>query len=298
MINFEWYRTFKAIYQTGTLTGAAKDLLISQPNVSQHLSSLESYVGQTLFERQPRKMVPTYYGKLFYTQIIEAVGKLEDVETHFRRSCLANQLTLTTLGAPKEFFDAVLAERISGAQANMVVEFGITKELMQRLVKGELNFVIATHPVDEKHIIFEPVLEESFLLVGSPKLNITAFEKLIARNETDKAEQWLYEQHWYAYSSDLMIIRRFWLKNFRKRPALRPRFIIPDFNSMLKAVSHGKDGVTIASDYLVRDLLKRRKLKALWQGAEPAVNTLFLAYDKTRVTTAQIGMMRALLKGS
>lgn len=298
MINFEWYRTFKAIYQTGTLTGAAKDLLISQPNVSQHLSSLESYVGQTLFERQPRKMVPTYYGKLFYTQIIEAVGKLEDVETHFRRSCLANQLTLTTLGAPKEFFDAVLAERINRAQANMVVEFGITKELMQRLVKGELNFVIATHPVEEKHIIFEPVLEESFLLVGSPKLNITAFEKLIARNETDKAEQWLYEQHWYAYSSDLMIIRRFWLKNFRKRPALRPRFIIPDFNSMLKAVSHGKNGVTIASDYLVRDLLKGRKLKALWQGAEPAVNTLYLAYDKTRVTTAQIGMMRELLKGS
>lgn len=42
MVNLEWYRTFKAIYKTGTLTGAADALFISQPGVSLHLSSLES----------------------------------------------------------------------------------------------------------------------------------------------------------------------------------------------------------------------------------------------------------------
>ena len=34
MVNLEWYRTFKAIYQNGTLTKAAQELLLSQPNVS------------------------------------------------------------------------------------------------------------------------------------------------------------------------------------------------------------------------------------------------------------------------
>ncbi|CEJ70237.1 Bacterial regulatory helix-turn-helix protein, lysR family [Chryseobacterium oranimense G311] len=34
MVNLEWYRTFKAIYKTGTLTGAADSLFISQPGVS------------------------------------------------------------------------------------------------------------------------------------------------------------------------------------------------------------------------------------------------------------------------
>ena len=80
MINFEWFRTFKAIYQTGTLTGAAHELLISQPNVSQHLASLEAYIRHPLFERQPRRMVPTDYGKLLYTEIIDAVEKLEKAE--------------------------------------------------------------------------------------------------------------------------------------------------------------------------------------------------------------------------
>lgn len=51
MVNLEWCRTFKAIYKTGTLTGAAEILFISQPGVSLHLSSLETYVGNKLFDR-------------------------------------------------------------------------------------------------------------------------------------------------------------------------------------------------------------------------------------------------------
>lgn len=49
--NLEWYRTFKAIYEKGTLTAAAESLFISQPGVSLHLSSLESYMGVKLFDR-------------------------------------------------------------------------------------------------------------------------------------------------------------------------------------------------------------------------------------------------------
>lgn len=51
MVNLEWYRTFKTVYKKGTLTSAAEALFISQPGVSLHLSSLESYVGYKLFER-------------------------------------------------------------------------------------------------------------------------------------------------------------------------------------------------------------------------------------------------------
>ncbi|GAA0525803.1 LysR family transcriptional regulator [Chitinophaga japonensis] len=293
MLNFEWYRTFKAIYQTGTLTGAAQELLISQPNVSQHLSSLESYIGQQLFERKPRKMVPTVYGKLFYTQIIEAVETLENVETHFRQDCLCSQLALTSIGGPKEFFHALLAEHINGIPSHIVVEFGVTRELMARLAKGELHFVLATHRTDEKNITYEPVLDERFLLVGGPGLDTADFTRHIAGGEMSKAEQWLAAQHWFAYNSDLMIIRRFWLRNFRKRPPLKPRFIIPDFDFILKAVSNGQ-GVTIASDYLVNPLLEQGVLKELWQGETATTNTIYLAYDPAKVTSQQVAMVRAL----
>ncbi|MFS8616617.1 MAG: LysR family transcriptional regulator, partial [Solitalea sp.] len=32
--NLEWLRTFKAIYEKGTLSGAAQELFLSQPGVS------------------------------------------------------------------------------------------------------------------------------------------------------------------------------------------------------------------------------------------------------------------------
>ncbi len=293
MLNFEWYRTFKAIYQTGTLTGAAQELLISQPNVSQHLSSLESYIGQQLFDRKPRKMVPTEYGKLFYTQIIEAVERLEKVETHFRHDCLCRQLPLTAIGAPKEFFHARLAGKISALPAPIVMEFGATRELVQRLQKGDLHFVFATQHTEEKHIVYEPVLQEQFLLAGSPALDTAAFDEHIANNELNKAEQWLGSLPWFAYSSDLMIIRRFWLENFRKRPSLRPQFIIPDFDAILEAIMQG-NGVTIASDYLLQDKLAQGQLKLIWKGVAATRNTIYLAYDKTKVNNEQLEMVRGL----
>ena len=76
MVNFEWFRTFKAIYETGSLTGAAEALFISQPGVSLHLSSLESYVGYKLFDRTSRKMVSTERGKILYNYILEPIIKL------------------------------------------------------------------------------------------------------------------------------------------------------------------------------------------------------------------------------
>lgn len=57
--NLEWLRTFKAIYETGTLSTVAQELFISQPDLSLHLNSLEAYTGTKLFDRLARKMVPT-----------------------------------------------------------------------------------------------------------------------------------------------------------------------------------------------------------------------------------------------
>ncbi len=53
--NLEWFRTFKAIYETGTLSAAAQQLFISQPGVSLHLNSLEAYTGYKLLIDQHEK---------------------------------------------------------------------------------------------------------------------------------------------------------------------------------------------------------------------------------------------------
>ncbi|MFP3490175.1 LysR family transcriptional regulator, partial [Staphylococcus sp. SIMBA_130] len=59
MIDFEWYRSFISIYKHGSVSAAAKARFLTQPAMSPHLSALEAEVGEPLFTRAPRKMIPT-----------------------------------------------------------------------------------------------------------------------------------------------------------------------------------------------------------------------------------------------
>ncbi|HEU4554323.1 MAG TPA: LysR family transcriptional regulator, partial [Chitinophaga sp.] len=175
MVNLEWYRTFKAVYQTGSFTAASKILFISQPNVSQHLFLLEAHVGHALFERKPRIM-PTDYGKLFYTQVVEPLEKLENLEANFNAAHIKKQPPIIRLGAVQEYFQAVLSEKITAIDANLILSFGHTKELLGRLNRGTLDFVIATKLTDYKHLIFEPIRQEKFIIAGSATIDTTEFD--------------------------------------------------------------------------------------------------------------------------
>ena len=76
---------------------------------------------------------------------------------------------------------------------------------------------------------------------------------------------------------------------------IKPRFTIPDMQVILSAIASG-DGITITADYLVKELLTEKKLQQIWKGQLMTENTLFLVYDKTKVTTDQISIARMLSK--
>jgi DNA-binding transcriptional LysR family regulator len=285
MVNLEWYRTFKAVYQTGSLTAASKALFISQPNVSQHISLLEAHVGKALFERKPR-IVPTEYGKLFYTEVVAPLEKLEKVEADFNAAGFKKQLPILRLGVVQEYFQAVLSENITAIEPNLILSFGRTRDLLARLHKGTLDFVVATKLTDYKQLVFEPIRQEIFIIAGSKKIDTTEFDHYVHEENWESGEAWLLSQPWFAYTTDLAIIRGFWQKNFNKRPAIKPYCVIPDMNLILKSLKHCA-ALTIAADYLLDD-----DLKVIWRGRVPTENVLYLAYDKTKVTSDQVELMK------
>ena len=75
MINFEWYRSSSEVYRVGTVSGAAQVLHLTPPAVSQHVAARESALGNPLFQRTSRRMVPTEAGQRLYTQIAGATGR-------------------------------------------------------------------------------------------------------------------------------------------------------------------------------------------------------------------------------
>ena len=64
MDDFDWnlVKSFLAVAETGSLSGAARRLKASQPTLGRHMAELETRLGVTLFERLPRGMALTRAG--------------------------------------------------------------------------------------------------------------------------------------------------------------------------------------------------------------------------------------------
>ena len=175
MVNLEWYRTFKAVYKTGTLTGAAQELFISQPGVSLHLSSLENYTGYKLFDRKGRRMAPTERGKALYNFINDALGKLEEAEKNFQRSTEKHTPTIS-IGMCFETFQITLEPYIATLPFNVIIQFGEYPEMVENLEKGILDLIITPQIVISKDIDYEAFSKETIVLVGGNTIDIDEFD--------------------------------------------------------------------------------------------------------------------------
>jgi len=57
--SWDLYRTFAAVLEAGSLSGAARRLGLTQPSVARHIEALEQTIGGTLFLRSQRGLSPT-----------------------------------------------------------------------------------------------------------------------------------------------------------------------------------------------------------------------------------------------
>ena len=57
--DWDLYRTFIAVVQEGSLSGAARRLGLTQPTVARHIDALEGAIGTDLFLRSQRGLIPT-----------------------------------------------------------------------------------------------------------------------------------------------------------------------------------------------------------------------------------------------
>jgi len=275
MLNLEWYRTFKAIYERGTLTGAAESLLITQPGVSQQLSSLETYMGVQLFERKPRRMLPTPNGIQLYNQIEEAIIQLEKTEENFKRKTLLNRPKIK-IGMYIEVFHYAFAPILNQLEMDVEFIFGETEELQDKLFRKQLDLLITTDQSSYKNIKYIPFCREELLLISSKNLDTIPFNQLIYEKKMDEAEKWLSEQDWYSYSHKMETIKSFWFDNFKKRPYFKPRYVIPNLNAILDAIQHNS-GLCLLPFSMCKELIKKKEIKELWQGVKTTYYNKYFA---------------------
>jgi DNA-binding transcriptional LysR family regulator len=288
MVNLEWYRSFVAIYRSGTVSGAAQVLHLTQPAVSQHLAALESALGQQLFQRLPRKMLPTAEGQSLYTQIIAAIEQLEAIAD---RSLPVVSQTLR-LGTPPEFFADRLLPRLS-QNTQYRIKFGLAPNLIEQLLSGKLDAVIATQKIAKFELEYQLITEENFWLVAPPYA-LMPIEPNIATGDLATLEQWLKKQPLIAYSEELPIIRRFWRLVFGRRLDIVPTLVLPDLRMIRESIVAGL-GFSVLPDYLCAEMVETKALTLLLKPSAPIANQIWLAYRKATRQSRQIVLLLELL---
>lgn len=294
MVNLEWYRTFKAIYKTGTLTGAAEALFISQPGVSLHLSSLEAYVGYKLFDRTGRKMIPTERGKVLFNALVEPLTKLEEIEKNFQQSTEKHTPTIS-VGMCFETFQITLEQYVATLPFNLIISFGEYPEMLDQLDKGILDLIITPKKGTSPNIEHEPFSSENIVLVGGKDIDLKAFKKVHKTKNRNQIELWLKQHKWYGTTGDMEHLFQFWKLNLGKKPDFRPNYIVPNLNSIVRCLSGGT-GLAVIPDFLCHNEIKNGEIQLIWEGDKKLKNTLYFGARKKTTHIKEIDHIKDLFR--
>ena len=90
-MNFRQLKAFNAVMQTGSITGAAKQMLVSQPSVTRLIRDLELNLGFALFVRQGRGIIATVEARRFHSAVESTflnIERLDDLAASIRKKAV------------------------------------------------------------------------------------------------------------------------------------------------------------------------------------------------------------------
>lgn len=293
MINLEWYRTFKAVYEEGNLTNASEVLFTSQPGVSLHIRNLEAYVGYKLFERTSRKMIPTERAIILYEYIIDSLKKLEFTEQHFRTNKASKRKTLS-IGMCSEVFQAFFEPHIGKLNFDIIAHFGEYPQMIKELNDGILDLVITPEKIENNYILYTPFFKEQILLVAGKSTDTFLLEQQISTKKWNALEETLKKQVWFGSSNVLDYSKKFWYQNFKKKQLYKPNYLVPNINSIINCLK-ANNGIALVPDFLCNKALKNNELKLLWEGHEPLNNTFYFATKQNSKLHNEIEQIEQLI---
>ena len=289
--DLEWFRTFKAVYEKGTMSEAAKELNRSQPGVALHLNSLETYVGYPLFNRTPRKLTPTQKGRILYQQLHYSLSQIESIEKTFQKG--GDNRPTISIGMFPGLFHQLVEQHLAELPFNMIAHLDNNTDLLSMLERETVDLVLSTtkHP-PIPNIKSEKIGCSRFILVAGKRTDLSAFPDP-QKASKDEMKEWLLKQLWYS-STYLSSINTFWKLNFGKDADFAPNFILPDTHSTLHCVSRNP-GVAVLPDSLCRNSIDKGDIKFLWAGYKPMLKEFFFLQHAKSTQQAAIDILKKII---
>ncbi|MGZ3181399.1 MAG: LysR substrate-binding domain-containing protein [Telluria sp.] len=150
---------------------AAEAAGLTQPGASKLIGELEHALGVPLFERLPRGVVPTWYGKVLIRRAGAALAEMDAAHQEVMqglagvggRASVGSVLTPSTALVPR----AVQMVKALNPRIQVMVSVDTSKVLVERLRAGELDIVVGRilDPEAAAELHFEPLADEPHALI-------------------------------------------------------------------------------------------------------------------------------------
>ena len=165
-------KAFVTVLRRGSVTAAARELVVTQPSVSAAIGALEREVGVELTERSGRSLRPTAAGTAFAPYAADVLGLLDRGARAAREAATAEPSTMritavTTAGehlAPQLI--QAFRERLPELEISLLV--GNRDEVFARLAEHQADVAITGRIPDTGRFTGQAFAENPIVLVTAP----------------------------------------------------------------------------------------------------------------------------------
>lgn len=162
-----------AVVETGSMAKAGRRLAISQPAISRAISEMEHTLGVPIFDRSPKGVEPTQYGRALLKRGVAAFDEISQAvkDVDFLADPSSGELWIGTTPGLAEGIVLAVLDRLSRKYPRVVVHIVPGGLLLQhealRQRRIEFGFGGTTRPVSENDIDAETLYEEPLVVVAS-----------------------------------------------------------------------------------------------------------------------------------
>jgi LysR family transcriptional activator of nhaA len=150
-LNYQHLLYFWTVVRAGSLTRACEELALSPPTISAQLRTLEARLGEQLFRKVGRTLIPTEVGRMVYgyaDEIFSLGRDLVDALEHRPTNRPLRVVVGIDDVLPKEIAQRLLAPALALKQpVRLVCREGALERLVANLAVHEIDLVLSDAPV-------------------------------------------------------------------------------------------------------------------------------------------------------
>lgn len=281
-------KIFIAVAETGTMSGAAQRLYITQPTVSQAVAELEKHYGILLFERLSQRLYITEAGRELLSRARHIVGAFDDMETDMANASHSK----IRIGCSVSVGTVLINDLLDIAETAMPdcifsVTVDNTSRIERSILSNEADIGIIEGIAESDELTLIPLITDELVLICgknhrlalSGKINFKDLEgeNLISR------EKGSYERNQFEKLAERMGI------------SFNRSWSCTNTEAIKNAVIKGR-GIAVMSAMLIKRELEAGELVTLDLDELPIRRTVHLIYHKNKYITPAIAAFTEICK--